>query len=169
MAPGGLVVLGLDPGSNVTGYGVVAEVSGQVRLLETGCVRTKSSEDFCSRLGVIFHGVRAVIDKFHPAEAALEDVFVSRNTASALKLGQARGAAVAACAASELPVSGYTPAQVKKSLVGAGRADKEQVAFMVAQVLGVKRINAPLDATDALAVALCHLSMRKYAKLAGLS
>lgn len=167
MAGRGLVVLGLDPGSNVTGFGVVAEVSGQARLVEAGCVRTKAKDDFCARLGAIYHGVREVIEKHRPDEAALEEVFVARNAASALKLGQARGAAVAACAASELPVFGYSPAQVKKSLVGAGRADKDQVAFMAAQVLGVKKIDGPRDATDALAVALCRLSLRKYAKLAG--
>ena len=105
-----------------------------------------------------------VIEKYQPHEAAIENVFVSTNTSSALKLGQARGAAIAACAVRDLPVSGYEPTKVKKSIVGAGRAEKSQVAFMVGRILGCKPDWAE-DASDALAVAVCHLNMRRFAKL----
>ncbi|SNR66123.1 Holliday junction endonuclease RuvC [Humidesulfovibrio mexicanus] len=162
-----LAVLGLDPGSRVTGYGVVREQSGRAELVAVGAIRTPSGGDMAERLGIIYSRVAEVIREHGPAEAAIESVFVSKNTASALKLGQARGAAMAACAVAGLPVSGYPPTLVKKSLVGAGRAEKEQVAFMVAQILGVRNPGWPLDASDALAVAICHLNERRLRKLTG--
>lgn len=164
----GVVVLGLDPGSRITGFGVVAEVSGQARLVEAGTIRT-GDKDMAARLGVIFSKVAKVIERHGPTEAAIENVFVSANTASALKLGQARGAAMAACAVAGLPVAGYEPSKVKKSLVGAGGADKRQVAFMVARVLGVRNPDWAVDASDALAVAVCHLNERRFKKMAGLA
>ncbi|MBU1229303.1 MAG: crossover junction endodeoxyribonuclease RuvC [Proteobacteria bacterium] len=162
-----VVVLGLDPGSQVTGYGVVREASGRAELVAVGTIRTPSGTDMAGRLGVIYRRVAEVIASFGPAEAAIESVFVSRNAASALKLGQARGAAMAACAVAGLSVAGYPPTQVKKSLVGVGRAEKEQVAFMVAQILGLKKPDWALDASDALAVAICHLNERRARKLTG--
>jgi crossover junction endodeoxyribonuclease RuvC len=162
-----VAVLGLDPGSQVTGYGVVREASGRAELVAVGTIRTPSGGDMAVRLGTIYTRVAEVIRLHAPTEAAIESVFVSKNTASALKLGQARGAAMAACAVAGLPVSGYPPTQVKKSLVGAGRAEKEQVAFMVAQILGVKNPGWALDASDALAIAICHLNERRMRKLTG--
>ena len=162
----GVVVLGLDPGSRVTGFGVVAEVSGQARLVEAGTIRT-GDKDMAARLGIIFSKVAAVIERHGPAEAAMENVFVAENTASALKLGQARGAALAACGGAGLTVAAYAPMEVKKSLVGAGRAEKSQVAFMVARVLGMKGAAWPTDASDALAVAVCHLNHRRMQRLTG--
>ena len=161
-----VAVLGLDPGSQVTGYGVVREVSGRAQLVAVGTIRTPAGGDMAVRLGVIYSRVAEVIREHGPTEAAIESVFVAKNTASALKLGQARGAAMAACAVAGLPVSGYPPTKVKKSLVGAGRAEKEQVAFMVAQILGVKNPKWALDASDALAIAICHLNERRMRKLA---
>ena len=159
-----IIVLGLDPGSRCMGWGVVREVSGQAELLEAGTIRINAKNDLGTRLGDIFKGVAQVIEKYQPHEAAVENVFVSINTSSALKLGQARGAAIAACAVRDLPVSGYEPTKVKKSIVGAGRAEKSQVAFMVGRILGCKPDWAE-DASDALAVAVCHLNMRRFAKL----
>lgn len=164
---GPVAVIGLDPGSQVTGYGVVRESSGRAELIAVGTIRTPSGGDMATRLGTIYSRVSALIAEHGPAEAAIESVFVSKNTASAIKLGQARGAAMAACAVAGLPVSDYAPTLVKKTLVGAGRAEKEQVAFMVAQILGVKKPDWALDASDALAVAICHLNMRRMRKLAG--
>jgi len=162
---GPVVVLGLDPGSQVTGYGVVREVSGKAELVAVGTIRTPSGGDMAQRLGVIYSRVAELIKAHGPVEAAIESVFVAKNSASALKLGQARGAAMAACAVAGLGVAGYPPTLVKKSLVGAGRAEKEQVAFMVAQILGVKKPDWALDASDALAVAICHLNERRLRKL----
>ncbi len=147
-------VLGIDPGSRVTGYGVIETDGSRSRHLGSGCIRTAAG-DFPQRLGEIFNGVQEILREWRPEEVAVEQVFVSRNAASALKLGQARGAAISAIVAEALPVFEYTPAAVKQGLVGNGRAEKEQVQHMVRVILGVS-ISMALDESDALAVALCH-------------
>ena len=178
-----ITVIGIDPGSQRTGWGVVREVSGVLSLVECGVVRTASARgaqetaaagaqesDFSRRLARIYHELAAILGRHRPDQAAMEQVFTAKNAASALKLGQARGAAVAACAAAGLDVADYAPTLVKKSLVGTGRAEKEQVAFMVRRLLNVRAEAAakwPLDASDALAVAICHLGMRRFAALQG--
>lgn len=161
-----MIVLGLDPGSRVTGYGFVRERSGVLELLAAGVVRTGSETDFCRRLGVIYTAVAELIGRHGPLEASVENVFMSKNAATALKLGQARGAALAACAVAGLPVFSYEPTIIKKSLVGTGRAEKSQVAFMVGRVLACRETFA-LDATDALAAAVCHLNQRRLTRLCG--
>lgn len=161
-------MLGLDPGSRHTGFGLVREVSGRAELVEAGVVNAPAKRPMPERLGIIYRGVDELIRKYAPAEAAIENVFVSKSVPSALKLGQARGAALAACAMGGLPVAEYEPTLVKKSVVGAGRAEKAQVAFMVARILGVKDAVWAEDASDALAVAICHLNQRRMRKLAGL-
>lgn len=163
-----MIVLGLDPGSRKTGWGLIREVSGVLALLDAGVIRTEKEKDFAVRLGLIHAGVAGIIGRFGPDEAAVENVFVSKNAASALKLGQARGAALAACAVAGLPVSAYEPNLVKQSLTGAGRAEKSQVAFMVGRVLSCREVLAE-DAADALAVAVCHLGRRRLAKLTGMA
>lgn len=163
----GIVVLGIDPGSQCTGYGLVREVSGQAELVAAGCIRTRAGEDMALRLADIHRGVAALIKEHGPAEAAMESVFTAKNVGSAIKLGQARGAALAACGGAGLTVAAYAPMEVKKSLVGAGRAEKSQVAFMVARVLGMKGATWPTDASDALAVAVCHLNHRRMQRLTG--
>lgn len=176
-----ITVIGIDPGSQRTGWGVVREVSGVLALVECGVVRTASARgsqaagdapesDFSRRLARIYHELAAILGRHRPDQAAMEQVFTAKNAASALKLGQARGAAVAACAAAGLAVADYAPTLVKKSLVGTGRAEKEQVAFMVRRLLNVRPEAAatwPLDASDALAVAICHLGMRRFGALQG--
>ena len=165
-SPESTIVLGLDPGSRVTGYGLVRERSGVLELLDAGVVRTGSEADFPRRLGVIFTAVAELIGRHAPVEAAVENVFVSKNAGTALKLGQARGAALAACSVAGLPVFSYEPTIIKKSLVGTGRAEKTQVAFMVGRVLACRDTFA-LDATDALAAAVCHLNQRRLSRLCG--
>lgn len=157
-----MVVLGLDPGSRVTGYGLVREQGGRLSLVRAGTIRTDTTAEWWVRLGQIFTGISEIITAYHPVEVAVEEVFVAANTSSALKLGQARGAAVAACAAAAIPVTGYEPTKVKKNLVGVGRAEKSQVSFMVGHILGVKP-DWSSDAGDALALAVCHLNMRRLA------
>ena len=160
-----LMVLGLDPGSRCTGYGLVAECSGVLELIKTGTIRPPMAEDLSVRLGAIFWRLSEIIREFSPQEAAVENVFVSRNTASALKLGQARGAALVACAAQNIPVGSYEPTLIKKTIVGVGRAEKSQVAFMVGQMLG-RKPNWSRDSSDALAAAICHLNQRRWNKIA---
>jgi crossover junction endodeoxyribonuclease RuvC len=146
--------MGVDPGSRVTGYGIIETDGVRSRHLDSGCIRT-SSGPFPARLGEIFEGIREVLLKWQPQEVAVEEVFVSRNASSALKLGQARGAAVSAIVIGGLPVFEYTPAAVKQGLVGNGRAEKEQVQHMVRVILGIQG-KLVLDQSDALAIALCH-------------
>lgn len=163
-----VTVIGIDPGSNVTGWGLVRETSGVLTLVDCGAIRARGAE-FPERLSSIYHALCAVLERWKPEEAAVEQVFTAKNAASALKLGQARGVAIAACAAHGLPIRDYAPTLVKKSLVGTGRAEKEQVAFMVAQLLGCKGEHWALDTTDALGVAVCHLTMRRFQRLAALA
>ncbi|MBQ3060510.1 MAG: crossover junction endodeoxyribonuclease RuvC [Desulfovibrio sp.] len=161
-------VIGIDPGSRHTGWGIVSEVSGVLQLVDCGVIHTLSvGKDLSPRLAHIFHELSGVIARHMPQEAAVEQIFTAQNVASALKLGQARGVAVAACAAKDLPVSDYEPTLVKKSLVGTGRAEKDQVAFMVRRMLNMREGKLALDTTDALAVAICHLTMRRFVKLVG--
>lgn len=160
---GAVRVLGIDPGSQCLGWGLVEEASGVLRLVACGAIRPKG-ETFSQRLGDLFTALALVVQEHAPHEAAIEDVFMYKNAASALKLGQARGIAVGACAARGVPVADYEPTLVKKTLVGTGRAEKTQVSFMVGHLLGVKPCWA-LDISDALAVAVCHLQMRRMARL----
>ena len=147
-------ILGIDPGSRITGYGIIDVKGDQATLVGHGVIRTGSGE-FTERLGVIFSELRALIEQYRPSEAAVESVFVSHNAASALKLGQARGAAVCAAISQGLAVAEYSPRSVKQAIVGRGGADKVQVQHMVSVLLQLQDTPAE-DAADALAVALCH-------------
>lgn len=149
-------VLGIDPGSRVTGYGVVSFSDRRVQYVASGLIRSKDT-DFFSRLGEIHSGVEQVISELKPIVMAVEDVFVSRNPSSALKLGQARGVAVAAATSAKLPIFSYAPRLIKKNLAGTGNASKEQVAYMVKALLRLPDVPLP-DAADALAIALCHVN-----------
>lgn len=153
-------VIGIDPGSQRTGWGIVRENSGILSLVDCGIIRTQADATFSARLARIYHDLSAVLDRFHPEEAAIEDVFVAKNSRTALKLGQARGVAVACCAAKNIAIHDYEPSVVKKALVGTGRAEKEQVAYMVGTFLRTRTITWPLDTSDALGIAICHLSLQ---------
>ncbi len=150
------LVLGIDPGSRRTGYGLLAVRDRSVEYVASGCIKAEIG-DMPQRLGIIYRGVSELIDLFNPTELAIEEVFLAKNASSALKLGQARGVAIAAAVAGELPVHEYAAKRVKQSLVGTGRGSKEQVAHMVRILL--KLPGAPqADAADALAIALCHVN-----------
>lgn len=159
-------ILGIDPGSRRTGVGVITVTRGQVRHVHHGVVQT-SDENFPLRLKDIFDGVSATIAEFKPDEAAVETVFLSKNPQSALKLGQARGAAICACVNAGLPVSEYAPRHIKNAVVGAGGADKSQVQYMVGILLTLQG-QLQADAADALAVAIAHAHMRETAGRLGL-
>ncbi|MGH8582548.1 MAG: crossover junction endodeoxyribonuclease RuvC [Gammaproteobacteria bacterium] len=147
-------MLGIDPGSRSTGYGVI-ELRGQHALhLASGCIPGVGA-DLAGRLRAIFDGVSAVLAAHRPQQMAVERVFMYRNADSALKLGQARGAALVAGALHGVPVFEYSPAQVKQAIVGRGAAQKQQVQHMIKMLLGLEEL-PPTDAADALAVALCH-------------
>ena len=147
-------ILGIDPGSRITGYGVIDSDGVRSAVVESGCLRLDDG-DFPDRLGRIFDGLRAVLERHGPREVAIEQVFVAHNAQSALKLGHARGAAICAAVTAGLPVFEYTPRAVKLAVVGNGGAEKAQVQHMVRHLLGLEGQLAA-DAADALAVALGH-------------
>jgi len=152
-------LLGLDPGLRVTGWGVIEAVDNRLRWLADGVVRSDDKLSLGERLAQLHEGVLAVIRDWEPDEAAVEETFVNMNPASTLKLGQARGAVIVTAAAAGLKVAEYSPAEVKKALVGTGRADKEQVEMMVRRLLPGAQAKMA-DASDALAVAVCHAHNR---------
>jgi crossover junction endodeoxyribonuclease RuvC len=152
-------ILGIDPGLRITGFGVIEANARKAVYVSSGCIRSEGG-DLPQRLRIIFEGVHALIAEHHPDEAAIENVFVQRNASSALKLGQARGAAICALVTGTVPVYEYTPAEIKQSIVGRGGAAKQQVQHMVCALLGL-RIAPRLDASDALACALSHFHVRQ--------
>lgn len=152
------VILGIDPGSRITGYGVISAEGSRLQYIDSGCIRTESATDLSEKLDLIFRGIDQVIRLYQPGQAGIEQVFMARNADSALKLGQARGAAIVACTTHQLPVSEYSARQVKQSVVGTGAAEKTQVQKMVCHLLGLDK-SPQADAADALAVAICHSHM----------
>jgi crossover junction endodeoxyribonuclease RuvC len=151
-------ILGIDPGSRITGFGVIDTNGASARYLASGTIRTQEL-DFPRRLRCIFEQVSEVVETYKPDVLAIEEVFVHRNVDSALKLGQARGAAICACVTRDLSVAEYAPRAIKLAVVGSGAASKEQVQFMVRALLSLQG-NLQIDASDALAVALCHSQHR---------
>jgi crossover junction endodeoxyribonuclease RuvC len=150
-----MIILGIDPGLRVTGFGLIAVDANRADYVASGCIRA-AGNDLPQRLRIIFDGVQELVELHRPDEAAIENVFMQRNASSALKLGQARGAAICALVTGGLRVHEYTPAQIKQSVVGSGAADKQQVRHMVCALLRL-RGEPRLDASDALACALSHL------------
>ena len=147
-------ILGIDPGSRLTGYGVLEVTPRGIRYVASGCIRIKAV-DFPSRLKQIFDGVTEIIHLYQPTQMAIEQVFMHKNADSALKLGQARGAAICATLNQNLPVFEYAARQVKQALVGKGNAEKQQVQHMVKILLAIQG-DMQIDASDALAIGLCH-------------
>lgn len=147
-------ILGIDPGSRATGYGLVDAAAGRLVYVDCGVIAATDTV-FAERLKRIFEALGDVIERHGPGEAAVERVFVSRNAESALKLGQARGAAICAAVRAGLPVAEYAATRIKQAVVGRGGADKRQVQHMVCAMLGLREVPRS-DAADALAVAVCH-------------
>lgn len=158
-------ILGIDPGSRYTGYGVIETAASKSRHIASGRINATTGE-MPERLLKILQGLTAVIAEFQPEEVALEEVFVNKNMSSALILGQARGAAICAVAQAGVPLAEYAAAQVKLALVGNGRAEKPQVQHMVKILLNLREVLAA-DAADALAVALTHAHVRSTKMRAG--
>ncbi|MCW8107829.1 crossover junction endodeoxyribonuclease RuvC [Alteromonas ponticola] len=161
-----MVILGIDPGSRVTGYGLIKRQAGKIEYVASGCIRVKGDE-LAPRLAQIFAGVVEIIRQYQPDEFAIEQVFMAHNPDSALKLGQARGAAIVAATQGELSVAEYSARQIKQAVVGKGSAEKNQVQHMVRHLLNLPG-TPQADAADALAVALCHAhTAQSLIKLAG--
>jgi len=153
----GRVVLGIDPGTAITGYGVVVRRDdGAVSLLECGVIRTSPSQPLPLRIREIFEGIQEIIQRFDPVAVSVEDVFQGKNVRSALTLGHARGAILLAAALQDITIGEYSPREIKKAVVGTGNATKDQVAYMVQRQLRLKSPPTPADAADGVAAALCH-------------
>jgi len=160
-------VLGIDSGSRVTGYGVIDIIDGaDCVFVDCGVIRVDASQPLSIRLKGIHKGVVDVIDRLRPDESAFESVFHASNAQSALKLGHARGVCIHAAAVANLPVYEYSPAEVKIAVTGYGRAEKPQVQQMVRALLKLEKRSDPYDASDALAVALCHVHSQRFNKAA---
>lgn len=152
-----VIVLGIDPGTAITGYGVVARTqAGTVTLRECGVIETSAGRPLLERIRDIYDATAALIERHGPVVVSVEDVFQGKNAKSALKLGHARGAILLAAAHASVAVAEYAPREIKKAVVGNGNATKDQVGFMVQQQLRLRSAPAPADAADGVAAALCH-------------
>ena len=156
-------IIGIDPGSRMTGYGIIDSDGIESRHIDSGCLYVKG-DSFPERLGDIFIQLSAVIAQWQPVEMSIERVFVNKNVDSALKLAQARSAAICAGVQQKLIVSEYAPKEIKSAVVGTGNASKEQVQHMMSMLLGLEK-GLQADQADALAVALCHAHQRKITSL----
>lgn len=161
-----ILILGVDPGLNRCGWGLVASEGSRLSHVAHGVITPKAQQQLASRLHDVFEGLCAVIEQYKPHEAAVEETFVNSNARAALALGQARGVALAAAARAGLIVGEYAPTTIKKAVVGSGSADKTQIAFMVRRLLPTAG-EVKADAADALGVALCHAAHGGFRRKAG--
>lgn len=152
-----MIILGVDPGSRVTGYGVIRTDGQRHECLTYGCIRRPSERDLSQALRNIYDSLDAILDQYHPDAVAVESLFHAVNVKSALVLGHARGIVLLCAAMHDLPLHEYSPLEIKKAVVGYGRAEKAQLQQMAKLLLNLKEIPEPHDAADALAVAVCHV------------
>ncbi len=161
-----MIILGIDPGLAHTGWGVVEERSGLCRPRAYGCIATEAKEPINERLGAIFRELCQVVERYHPECMAIEEIFFGRNTRSAIWTAHARGAALVAGSSCGLEVGEYTPKQIKQAVTGTGAAEKQQVMYMVRELLALDHEPKPDHAADALAVAVCHAHLSRTLQLA---
>jgi len=157
------LILGIDPGSRITGYGVVSAVGNRQEYIASGCIKTTDKSTLAEKLDVIFQGVSQIIAEYSPDELAIEKIFMARSAESALKLGQARGVAIVAGARQGLPVFEYEARKIKQAVVGSGAASKSQIQHMVTTLLKLSK-KPQSDAADALAIAICHINTQHNLK-----
>jgi crossover junction endodeoxyribonuclease RuvC len=150
------IILGIDPGTSITGYGVIKTVGNKPELITIGSIDLSKYDDHYLKLKHIFERTAGIIDEYHPDELAIEAPFYGKNVQSMLKLGRAQGAAIAAALSRSMPIFEYAPRKIKLSITGQGAASKEQVAAMLVHILKFNLADIKLDATDGLAAALCH-------------
>jgi crossover junction endodeoxyribonuclease RuvC len=150
------IILGIDPGTNIMGFGIIRVVGTKTDMICLGVLKLNKTDDHFVRLKIIFEKTTSLIDQYHPDELAIEAPFFGKNIQSMLKLGRAQGAAIAACLNRSVPIFEYSPRKIKQSITGKGNASKEQVAAMLLRMLNIKETPEYLDATDGLAAAMCH-------------
>jgi len=156
-------ILGIDPGTASTGYGILT-IERDPQVIEYGCIHTSSKEEMPERLKIIYQKVGDIIEKYHPQEAAIEQIYFSKNAKTVFSVGQARGVIILAASIKGIKVFDYTPLEIKQAVTGYGWAKKHQVQYMVKDLLHLDRIPSSDDAADALAVALCHYYSRRLEK-----
>ena len=155
-------VLGVDPGLGITGFSIMDTKRNQTHLSAYGTIKPKPKESLPKRLNYLFEEMNKILDQFSPDVMAIEDAFYSKNVKSAMTLGQARGSLILAAAQADIPVHEFAPRKVKMSVCGNGAASKEQVSYMVTQILKLKEPPKPLDVSDAMAVGLCYINQAKF-------
>jgi len=155
-----VIILGIDPGTAITGFGVIETRGNKYKLLDYGCIRTEAGILLEHRLDKLYQGMMILFRRWQPEEMAIEELFFNKNTRTALTVGHARGVILLASAHHQVAVKEYTPLQVKQAVVGYGRADKQQVQYMVKTILNLSELPKPDDAADALAIAICHAHYR---------
>lgn len=160
------VIIGIDPGTAILGYGVV-EGNNDFRMIDYGVIETEPSLDMPDRLVIIHDAITALIQRHKPDELAIEQLFFARNVTTAIAVGQARGVVLLAAAQQGVPIAEYSPSEIKNAIVGYGKADKRQMQQMVRMLLSLPDIPQPDDAADALAVALCHSQTRQFTSRVG--
>lgn len=151
-----MIILGIDPGTLITGLGVIEVTRGRMALLAIDVIKNRADRSMPLRLKAIYRGIEETIARYHPDEFAIETAFYGKNAQSALKIGHARGVSILAAVLRDIPTAEYAPREVKKAVTGNGAASKEQVQYMVKSTLNLRTTPKELDATDAVAVALCH-------------
>lgn len=156
MKPRESIILGIDPGTRLTGFGIIRAGSSLLQALDYGCIRPPADIKLSARYGIIYEGIVALIERYQPTDVVVETQFVQRNVQSAIKLGMARGMAILAAQQKGIPLWEYAPTKAKQAVTGSGRAAKEQVQRMVQKLLQLTTKPTPEDAADALALAICH-------------
>lgn len=151
-----MIILGIDPGYAILGWGVIEKTGNHFRAIDYGSLTTDKDMEMPDRLESLYDGLRDIIEEYRPEEASIEKLFFNTNVTTAINVGQARGVAILACIKGGLAVAEYTPLEIKQALVGYGRADKKQVQFMVKTMLNLQAVPKPDDTADALAAAICH-------------
>jgi crossover junction endodeoxyribonuclease RuvC len=160
-----MIILGLDPGTATTGYGIIEANDGRLSLITYGVIKTPASESTSKRLQMIYEELNELITTYHPDGAGVEEVFFGRNITTAISVGQARGVLLLALANANIPVGEYSPPKIKDTVTGYGNADKAQVQLMVRNLLGLEETPRPDDAADGLAVAITHYEYQRFASL----
>ncbi len=160
-----MIVLGIDPGTAITGYGLVTETNGEAKAIAYGAITTPSDLPLPDRLVLIHRELGAFIERYRPYHASVEQLFFNKNVRTALAVGHARGVVMLTLAQANVRIFEYTPLEVKQAVTGSGRADKQQVQQMITLLLGLDKVPKPDDVADALAIALCHLHSAKLTTL----
>ena len=151
-----LIILGIDPGYGLVGFGVIEREKGNIKMLDFGCITTSKDDNLSKRLEIISQCMHILIDKWKPDEMAIEKLFFNKNITTGIPVAQARGVIILAAQEKKIPIYQYTPQNIKMALTGMGKADKKQMQFMVKTILGLQEVPKPDDAADALAIAICH-------------